>query len=221
MHRTKNKNYFQHKTRISRNFVNAQGFTLIELLIVIVLMSLLAGGLLTLQYILSQNQIVVWRSYVSVNEANNNVFSLVREARTARSGENGAYPIETADDNEFIFYSDYDFDGQTERIRYYLDGANLSKGVIEPVGFPATYPPSEEKIKVISENVRNESIPLFYYYNEGWPEDSINNPLTTPASPSDIKLVKIFIRINTSANEPNKDYVLESYAQLRMLKENL
>lgn len=197
------------------------GFTLIELLIVMVLMSMLAGGLLTLQYILSQSQIVVWRNYVSVSEANNNVSSLVREVRTAGNGENGAYAVDTAEDSEFTFYSDYDFDGVAERVRYFLDGTDFSKGVTEPSGFPVSYPQVDEKVKVLSENVRNDTTPIFYYYNSEWPEDTVNNPLSTPASPSDVKLVRIYIRLNTAPNAPDKDYILESYSQVRMLKENL
>ncbi len=203
------------------NQSSRQGFTLIELLIVIVLMSLLAGGFLTLQFILSQNQIAVWTNYISVNDANNSVTQLVRELRTARDGDNGAYAIETADDSEIIFYSDYDFDGQVERLRYALAGTELTKGVIEPEGSPSTYPPGQEKVKVLSDNIRNAATPIFYYYNSDWPEDTVNNPLTTPASPADIKLVRIYLKLNNSANQPDKDYELESFSQIRMLKENL
>lgn len=199
----------------------SQGFTLIEILIVLVLMSVLAGALLTLQYILAQNQIVVWRSYISVNEANNNVTALVREVRTARYSDSGTYPLVTAEDNELIFYSDDDFDGQAERVRYFLDNATLSKGVIEPTSYPVSYPQNQEKVKVISENIRNGATPVFTYYNQDWPQDTINNPLTTPASPAQVKLIKIYLRLNTNDNQPNKDYIIESYTQVRTLKENL
>lgn len=199
---------------------NNSGFTLIEMLISIVIMSMLGLALLSLQYIINQNQIVVWRSYTSVDEANRNVSSLVRELRTARSGDNGAFQLELADDNSLTFYSDVDFDGATERVRYFLVGNDLSKGVIEPTGFPVTYPAADEKVRILTENVRNTTNPVFYYYNEDWPEDTIKNPLTTPANPSDITLIRIFLKVNTQ-DDPEGDYVLESYAQLRTLKENL
>ena len=115
----------------------------------------------------------------------------------------------------------YDFDGQAEKVRYFLSGSDFSKGVIEPSGFPVSYPEAQEKVKVLSENVRNGNIPLFYYYNSDWPSDTSGNPLSTPASPSDVKLIKIFIRLNTSPGKPDKDYLLESNSQIRMLKENL
>src|SRR3972149_1447289 len=118
---------------------NLKGFTLVEILIVLVLMSVLAGALLSLQFILTQNQIVVWQSYVGVSEANNNVSALVREARTLRYADNGDYPLFLAEDNELIFYSDVDYDGSAERIRYFLVGTDFTKGVIEPTAPPVSY----------------------------------------------------------------------------------
>lgn len=198
-----------------------KGFTLIEVIIAVVITGILGAALLGLQYIISQNQIVVWKNYLGVEEANSSITALVREIRTAQNGDNGAYPLESAQDTQIVFYTDYDFDGSTERIRYSLEGTEFSKGVIEPEGFPATYPESQEKVKVLAENVRNKDAPVFYYYNGNWPEDTENNPLVTPANPSDVKLIQVYLRLNTQSNKPNEDYILESYTQVRMLKENL
>ena len=198
-----------------------KGFTLIEILIALVITGLMGAALLGLQFIISQNQIVAWQSYISVDEANTNVTSLVREVRTAKESENGAYPMALANDQEIIFYSDYDFDGETERIRYYLNGTQFSKGVIEPTGQPATYPSGNEIVKMLSDNVRNGTSPVFYYYNGDWPADTVNNPLSTPANLSEIKLVRISVKLNTDPDDPVSDYILESYSQLRVLKENL
>lgn len=198
-----------------------KGYTFIEVLIVLVLMGILGSALVGLQYILSQNQIVAWRNYLSVEGANSSITTLVREIRTARDGDNGAYSLELAEDNQIAFYSDYDFDGKTERLRYFLAGPQFSKGVTEPTGYPITYPSDQEKVKVITNLVRNQENPVFYYYNGDWPTDTENNPLLTPASLSDIKLIRLYLRLNTTPNEPEKDYVLESFSQVRMLKENL
>jgi putative endonuclease len=197
------------------------GFTLIEILVAIVVASIIGAGILGLQYILGQNQLVVWRNYLSVDEANTSVTTLVREIRTARVSENGAYLLERAEDQQIIFYSDIDFDGETEKVRYFLNGTQFIKEVIEPTGEPSTYPEANKKVKVLTDNVRNGETPIFYYYNGDWPEDSANNPLTTPANTSDTKLIRVFLRLNTKDAEPEKDYVLESYTQIRMSKENL
>jgi prepilin-type N-terminal cleavage/methylation domain-containing protein len=198
-----------------------KGFTLIEILMAMVMMGVLGSGLLGLQSIISQNQIQVWRDYVNVDEANTSITALARELRTSRPGDNGAYPLEAALDQEIIFYSDIDFDGEAEKVRYFLAGSDFSKGIIEPVGQPATYPSDSEKVKVLSENVRNGETPIFYYYNGDWPIDQENNPLEVPARLSETKLMRIYLRLNNKEGEPEKDYILETYVQIRMLKENL
>lgn len=201
--------------------MNKKGFTIIEILITLAIVGILGAGVLGLQYILGQNQLIVWRNYLNVNAANRNVTSIVREIRTAQISESGSYPLELAQDAQVVFYTDIDFDGVVERVRYFLAGSNFSRGIIEPTGQPATYPSGDEKVKVLTENVRNGATPVFYYYNGGWPEDTVNNPLTTPSSPSEVKLIRVYLRLNTEENEPDKDFILESFTQLRMLKENL
>ncbi len=198
-----------------------KGFTLIEMLVSIALLGMLLVALLALQWMISQNQIAAWRSYTSIDEANLSVASLVREIRNARNADNGAYVVELGNDNQLVFYSDVDFDGDTEKVRYYLDGSNFVRGVIEPVGYPVSYPSDQEKTRYLSENIRNGETAVFTYYNGDWPQDTINNPLSTPASPAEIKLVKIYLVINTTSNQPESDYFLESFAQVRMIKDNL
>lgn len=198
-----------------------KGITIIELLISMVIIAVLGLGFISLQSLLSKNQVLIWNNYVSVDDANNSVKQMVKELRTARNGDNGAYPVETAYDQLIVFYSDIDSDGQSERVRYYLSGTDFYKGVIEPVGYPATYPAASEKLFVISSLVRNGTTPVFYYYNGDWPADTVNNPLPSPVRLSDTKLMKVYLRLNANPNEASKDYILESYVQIRMLKENL
>jgi len=197
------------------------GFTLVEVLVGGFLLLGLGIAIVGLNYIISQNQVLVWRNYLNVEGANANVSSLVRELRNARPGDNGAYPLERAYDQEIVFYSDLDFDKQSERVRYYLSGTSFYKGVTEPVGYPITYPQANEKLVKLSDNVRNGSTPIFYYYNGNWPGDTQHNPLAIPVRLSDTKLMRVYMRLNTEANEPDKDYILESYTQIRMLKQNL
>ncbi len=200
---------------------NKGGFTLIEILVASVVTVVLAGGIISLQYFIGQNQVTAWKSYLGINEANASVSSLVAELRTARNGENGSYPLEIANANEIAFYSDVDFDGAIERVRYFLVGSTFSRGVTEPSGFPVTYPSANEKVKDISTIVQNQGTAVFSYYNNDWPIDTINNPLTTPASPVNVKLIKIHLVLNADPSSNNTDYVLENFTQIRMLKTNL
>src|SRR3989344_9425068 len=200
---------------------NKTGFTLIEILVVCVLMAILAGSILTVQYLISQVQTDVFKQLVGVDEANRNISSLVRELRNTRTGENGAYPLEATLNQEIIFYSDIDKDNSVEKVRYFLSGNQLNKSVIEAQGVPATYPTENAKTKVVAENIRNAETPIFYYYNGNWPTDTVNNPLDTPSRLSDTKLMKVYLEINPDENTPEKNFILESNVQIRNLKNNL
>jgi prepilin-type N-terminal cleavage/methylation domain-containing protein len=105
---------------MTKNFKQKNGFTLIETLVAIfvfaLIMTLISGFIIfsyrTYGYINEQAR--------AVDEARRGIETMIRDARGAKPGENGAYPIERADDKQFIFYSDIDNDGKTERVRYFL-----------------------------------------------------------------------------------------------------
>ena len=198
-----------------------KGMTLIEILISITILGMLGAAVLTLQYILGKNQTLVIKNYLTIDQANSYVAEFVREIRGAKSGDNAAYALEVVNDFEIIFYSDIDYDGATEKVRYTYEENLLTKGVIKPTGYPATYPADQEDEKTLSDNIRNAATPVFYYYNENWPEDQENNPLIQSQRLSETKTVKILLRLNQKANDPEHDFVLESHTQIRMLKENL
>ncbi len=200
---------------------NTSAFTLIEVVVSGSILVTFGLAILGLQYVIGKTQITALGSFISVSEGNAAVSGLVRELRTGRPGDNGAYPLEFAGENEIIFFSDVDFDGQTERVRYFLEGTNLTKTVFEPVGFPVTYPETQSKTKIVSEYVRNAGVPIFYYYNSNWPQDTQNNPLPPPVELLEVKMVRVLLIINPYTNQPRKDYVLESFANIRMLKVNL
>jgi Tfp pilus assembly protein FimT len=195
------------------------GFTLVEVAVGGAIMVIIGVALAGLQYLISQNQIVVFSGSTKLDAANNAARTMVREIRTMRSGDNGAYPIESATSQSIIFYSDIDYDGQAERIRYFLTGTTLQKGTIDPVGYPVTYPTNTEKIRTVADYVRNGSSPIFYYYNNAYPTDTINNPLN-PISIASIAMVQIYLRVNDKVNA-NTDYMVDSLAEIRMLKNNL
>jgi len=201
----------------SKHFAQEYGFTLIEILISSAILVILAFGFLGLQYIIGRNQVSVWKSYLSIEDANQAISAMSRELRSARQNDAGEYLLETANDNEIIFYSDSDYDEAVERVRYTLTDNKLIKGTIEPVGSPAVYPLESEKVQVVSEIIRNGTNPTFYYYNSNWPEDTTNNPLQQDSRISDTAEVKIVVRTNPDNSNPKYDYTLESNVRLRMI----
>ncbi|MCD5396346.1 MAG: prepilin-type N-terminal cleavage/methylation domain-containing protein [Candidatus Pacebacteria bacterium] len=190
------------------------GFTLIEALLAIFVFAVGILGLSALAVNLYTTHSYMFEQSQAIFEARQGIKTMVKEIREAREGDDGSYIIEKADDYEFIFYSDIDDDNDTERVRYFLDGKNLKKGVIEPEGWPIRYPQDKEKISVITSYVRNQS-PIFHYY------DGDGNELKPPSRLKDTKMMSVYLVVNIDPNRPPQDFVLESFVQLRNLKTNL
>lgn len=201
--------------------LSTNGFTLLEVVISTAIVSVLVAAVYLLQnFVLDQQQITM-NSYISVDYANSAMQTMVRDLRNARFGADGSFILQTANDQELVFFSDVDFDQVTEKVRYFLDGNELKRGITKPSSYPINYPPSEEKIKVINTDIRNATQPIFYYYNSDWPKDTTNNPLPANQRLSQTRLIKISLIVNSSPNQQNTNYQLDSFVQLRTLKDNL
>ena len=203
-----------------KKYQNISGMTMVEaimaiglfLFISIALAGFVSGLYKAYYYSFEQSQAVV--------EGVTGVEIMVKEIREAVLGDDGSYMIESAQDFEFIFYSDIDKDQNTERVRYFLDGDNFKKGVIDPLGIPPIYitnpadPQYQETIVALSKYVRNAP-PIFRYFNGDLQE------LPAPARLQDTKLMRLNLIINVRPNRSPTDFSLESEVQLRNLKTNL
>jgi prepilin-type N-terminal cleavage/methylation domain-containing protein len=101
-----------------------RGFTLIETLIAVFIFTLAMGAATGFIVVFYRTHSYASQQVTAIEEARRGIETMVKETRAARTGDNGAYPVERADDKQFIFYSDIDNDGQTERIRYFLSTIN-------------------------------------------------------------------------------------------------
>ncbi len=198
-----------------------EGFTLIEVVFTMAITAIFISSLLLLQQFLSDSQNLLSLSTQSFNEANLGVDSMIREIRNAKYSDTGAYPLELANNQEIIFYANVDGDSNIERVRYYLDGTELKRGLINPTGSPAQYLTANEQTTLVISYVQNLAAPIFYYYNGNWPTDTSNNPLPAPARLTDTKMIKVSLVINPKPPRPESQFTLESYAQIRNLKTNL
>ena len=200
----------------------SNGFTLIETLIAISVFALAIGvisGLIVMGY---KVQGYSWQQSQAINEARKGVETMVKEIREAGTAEGGAYTIDTAEDFQFIFYSDVDKDDRIEKVRYYIEGdpesdigARFMKSTIEPQGFPVTYPDGSEVSVVVSNYVRN-SPPVFKYY-----QDDGTELIEMPARKKDTKVMKVYLVINVNLHRSPQDFELKSSVQIRNLKTNL
>ena len=107
-----------------------RGFTLIESLVTVVVFTLATIALMGFISLGYKVYGYTKEQSIAINEARKGIEIMVKEIRQARQGDNGSYAIEKADDKEFVFYSDIDGDGKTEKVRYFLgitDSGTLTK----------------------------------------------------------------------------------------------
>jgi type II secretory pathway pseudopilin PulG len=101
-----------------------KGISLVETLVTIgifgVIIVIVSGIVLSLY----KTQNYSWQQSLAIDEARRGVRIMVKEIREARYGDNGAFLLEKAGDKEFVFYSDIDEDGDTEKVRYFLGIVN-------------------------------------------------------------------------------------------------
>lgn len=196
-----------------------KGFTLIETIVVILIFSLAMGAIAGLVVMLYRTHSYTREQSLAIDEARKGIEIMVREIRGAETGEDGAYQIWQTENFEFGFYSDVDRDGEAEKVRYFLDGTDFKKGVIEPVGIPATYPTSTESITTITQYVRNlvatstcTATTTFRYFDKNGDE------LPPPARKKATKLMEVCLVININPNRPPQNFELKSRVELRNLK---
>lgn len=101
-----------------------KGITYVETLVSIFILTLILGAILSFVVFLYRTNDIAWQQSVAIEEARRGVDLMGKEIRSAQPGDNGAYPIEIADDKQFVFYSDVDNDNKVERVRYFLGSVN-------------------------------------------------------------------------------------------------
>ncbi|OGZ62900.1 MAG: hypothetical protein A2812_01525 [Candidatus Staskawiczbacteria bacterium RIFCSPHIGHO2_01_FULL_36_16] len=198
-----------------------KGFTLIELIISIavfaVLMFVVVGLFLKVFSNPEKNLMAI--EVIDQGRIAASVFS--NEIRNAATGNDGSYPLNQAGDSQIIFYSNYNSAGTAvNRIRYYFLNNNLYKGVIVPSGDPLSYNPAFETITALLTDLKNESEPVFYYYDGDYGGSS--DPLSQPINLNEVKFIKINLILPRHSTESNDAvFLIDSGAAIRNLKDNL
>lgn len=196
-----------------------RGMSFIEMIIAILIMLL---GMSGFTYLFVDS----WRSNKFIIEMGNAsllasraVNNLVADLRKVRQADNGDYPIESGDDFDIKVYIDIDNDGVTERVHYYLQNGSLYRGVREPVGnLPINYPNGDGTTTLLANSIINSNTqPVFSYYNDEYPSDTVNNPLDTAVNVADVKMIKVHLMVNIDPLNVPEHINIESFAELRNL----
>lgn len=198
-----------------------KGFTIIEVLVSLAIFLLLLG--VFTNFVIQSYRLQTYdvEQGEAVRQGRAGVEKMVKELREVTSADDGSYAIVagSALSDSITFYSDVDLDQSTERIRYFLQDNQLKRGVIEPGNPPLLYDPAAEQISTVASFVHNNDANLFTYYNDQYPADTTDNPLTSPVDVTDITLVRVELVINVTPERAPLDFHQISLAQLRNLKE--
>lgn len=202
-------------TKINRR----KGVTLIEVLITMFIFTLILGALGSFVRDLYFYDDVFTGGLTSYDEARKILQPIASEIRSASPSSIGSYPIEKTGDTEFIFFTDSDNNGIKERIRYFLSGNIIKRGVIIPSGNPMQYLSTNETISEVVHGVINGTTPIFSYYNSGYNGNTASLP--QPVSVLSVRLVKILLILDDNPNRPPSSVTVTTQVNIRNLKDNL
>ncbi len=196
------------------------GFSLVETLVAVAILTLVIFAATTLQRDIFALNIFFQGSLNTQLDARHVIKVMVAELREASPSSLGGYPIELASTTAITFYSDINNDGLKERVRYYLSGNRVMKGVLSPTGNPLVYNNANEtNSTLITGYVASSTLPMFQYFTSTYAGTS--TPLTYPIDLSRIRLVKISVIIDRDTNRSPVPITVTSQVTIRNLKDNL
>ncbi|MDO8496856.1 MAG: prepilin-type N-terminal cleavage/methylation domain-containing protein [bacterium] len=196
----------------------SKGFTLIEVLIA---MSILSGIVFIVSMFgldIFSFQVFLGDVFTMQQDISLTLTSMGLEIRATGPSANGSYPIESASSDSLTFYSDIDGDSAFERVRYFVSGTTLKRGIIEPSGNPAVYNLANEISTDVVKNIilpPSASQPLFSYYDQNYTGDQVSLSL-----PIDVNKIRL-IRATVTADKTPQDLVGRIDYSSTMLIRNL
>jgi type II secretory pathway pseudopilin PulG len=203
------------------NLKKESGFTLIEMALGIFLVAMIGLGFAAFQRNVFSLSFAVEENMAIQQQIRQIFLTMTDEIRMINVSDTGTYPIVLATNTAITFYSDIDNDGLRDRVRYYLSGKMLKKGVTKPTGSPLSYISGNEKITDIINNVVNAPTkPIFKYYDSSFDNYSSTTPLSLPISIPDIRLIGIALVIDRYTFRSPGQIEMSTQAMIRNLKDN-
>lgn len=195
------------------------GYTLIELLVGVSIMTLIMIGVGLFQRDVFSLNTLLSNSLIAHQEGRKALKIMSAEIRSLSPSSTGTYAIAEAGSASFTFYGDIDNDGVKERVRYFLSGTVLKRGIVEPSGSPLTYNPANEISIELIHDITNGATPVFTYYDTNY--DGTGGALVEPINVLSVRLVKITAITDKDPNRAPAPFTMTTQISLRNLKDNL
>jgi len=190
-----------------------QGFTLLEMIIAIFIFTIMMGLIVYLGFNVIGYNSFITSNIFSQNELQLTLNMLEIELRSMGPSNVGSFPIELANSNALTFYSDTDRDGLFERIRYYLNGNILMKGITKPTGSPLSYSPANEKTAEVVHFVISDPSTIFSYFAKK--SIASDPPMIQPVSPSLIRAIKAQLTVKQTGRDQSGPVTFSIFATIR------
>lgn len=198
--------------------LNNKGISLLEVIVAVGIFVMLVGAAVEIFLFSWRGNAIVWEQLSTQNEGRKATQDFSKELRSATASSIGAYAIESATSAQIVFYSNIDSDSFVERIRYFVTGAVLKKGVIKPAGNPLAYNSSAESITTIANDVANGTTSVFSYYDGSF--TGSGNPLSGAIDVTKIRVVKMSLKLEENPNLSPVPFYIEIKVMIRNLKDN-
>lgn len=197
--------------------VRRPGFTIMEMAISLAILGIVFTALAV---VLSRSMQGIWTGSgrdQAAERATQVIESIVRTIRQAQPSSTGGYPVINATNSSLTIYASTGTPSVIQQIRFFTQGTELRRGIIEPSGSPATYPAGSETVTVLLTGIQNGTQSLFEYFDEAY--TGSQNPMN-PIDLNQIRFVRVTILFDTDLAKPPGVTTIRSGAQLRNLKTN-
>jgi len=210
-------NIFQDKKQAKKE----NGFTAVETLVVVAVTGILMIGVTSVFKDIFVNTRQETAASNAVDQARMMATNFVNEIRDATYGADASFALGQASTSQIIIFTPYHTGGTVNRVRYYISGTTLFKGVVTPSGTPATYNTANEKVSAVLDKVTNgTTTPIFYYYDGDYA--GTGSALTQPVNVNDVKFVQLNLLIQKQdLTGSTSTFTVNDGATLRNLKTNL
>jgi type II secretory pathway pseudopilin PulG len=197
------------------------GFTLIEIVVTVAIFIILIFGVSAMLNNIFVNSKQELLSINTIDQARLALATFTNEIRNATTGSDGSYPLSQAGDFQIIFYSNFGINPTIiKRIRYYISGNTLYKGVVLPAGSPLSYNLSSESVTAVASGVSNGSFPVFYYYDGNY--NGTTSAISQPVNINNVRYVKINLMVlNQIMPNSASSFLVTAGGTIRSIKNNL
>lgn len=192
-----------------------RGYTLLEMLVVLAIIVITVPVVYAaIQALYHVHESTLARA-MAVTETTRGVQEMVRDVRSAVYAENGSLPIVALATSSLTIYADTDLDGVVERVRYFLDGTTVRKGIIKPTG-TSSYPVAQESVASLIPNIINTSAStsLFRYYT------ATGTEIVTPSASLAVRRVDVVCVARSTKGTAADAVTIASSASIRNLKDS-